>query len=224
MICRKATVALPDANFLSPWCQSPSSRAQNRGFCALFAFGTPIFGHFEHKIGIFVSETAIFPWFWPLPSTKSRFLCAFALRNPRFRAFRAQNRGFCALLPEGGRPLAGDAYGKKVYIQGTMPEMRARCQRCGGVGRNKKAPAVPEPSMYVCCVRVIVVEYVSTRTCDVYTFLYTFPYARTFVLLHICTFALVRMYVCMCMLVEMEGLEPSSNKTIQKFSTCLAPI
>lgn len=105
-----------------------------------------------------------------------------------------------------------------------MPELRARCQRCGGVGRNKKAPAVPEPSMYVCCVRVIVVEYVSTRTCDVYTFLYTFPYARTFVLLHICTFALVRLYVCMCMLVEMEGLEPSSNKTIQKFSTCLAPI
>ena len=159
-----------------------------------------------------------------LPSTKSRFLCFFGLRDPRFRAFRAQNRGFCALLPEGGRPLAGDAYGKKVYIQGTMPELRARCQRCGGVGRNKKAPAVPEPSMYVCCVRVIVVEYVSTRTCDVYTFLYTFPYARTFVLLHICTFALVRMYVCMCMLVEMEGLEPSSNKTIQKFSTCLAPI
>lgn len=83
--------------------------------------------------------------------------------------------------------------------------------------------------MYVCCVRVIVVEYVSTRTCDVYTFLYTFPYACTFVLLHfctlhICTFALVRLYVCMCMLVEMEGLEPSSNKTIQKFSTCLAPI
>ena len=174
----------------------------------------------------------LFPVPIPLvPSTKTPFLCFFGLRNPRFRAFRAQNRGFCALLPEGGRPLAGDAYGKKVDIQGTRPEirgtgpeLRARCQRCGGVGRNKKAPAVPEPSMYVCCVRVIVVEYVSTRTCDVYTFLYTFPYARTFVLLHICTFALVRLYVCMCMLVEMEGLEPSSNKTIQKFSTCLAPI
>ena len=55
-----------------------SSRAENWGFCALFAFGTPIFGHFEHKIGIFVSETAIFPWFCPLPSTKSAFLCAFA--------------------------------------------------------------------------------------------------------------------------------------------------
>ena len=43
-----------------------------------------------------------------LPSTKSRFLCFFGLRNPRFQAFRAQNRGFCALLPSGtpifGRP------------------------------------------------------------------------------------------------------------------------
>ena len=56
MICRKATVALPDANYLS-------------------SVPIPIF-----------------------PSTKSAFLCAFALRNPRFRAFRAQNRGFCALL------------------------------------------------------------------------------------------------------------------------------
>ena len=34
-----------------------------------------------------------------LSSTKSAFLCAFALRNPHFRAFQAQNRGFCALLP-----------------------------------------------------------------------------------------------------------------------------
>ncbi|MDD7071800.1 MAG: hypothetical protein SPH62_01205, partial [Candidatus Egerieousia sp.] len=32
---------------------------------------------------------------------KSGFLCAFGVRNPRFRAFRAQNRGFCALLPAG---------------------------------------------------------------------------------------------------------------------------
>ena len=52
-------------------------RAQNRDFCALFAFGTPIFWPFEHKIGIFVSELAIFPWFLPLLSTKSGFLCAY---------------------------------------------------------------------------------------------------------------------------------------------------
>ena len=71
VICRKAIVMLPDANFLSPWCQSPSSRAQNRGFCALSAFGAPVFGHFEHKIGVFVSERATFPRFCPLSSTKS---------------------------------------------------------------------------------------------------------------------------------------------------------
>ena len=76
-------------------------RAQNRGFCALLRSGTPVFGRFEHRNGIFVSETAIFPWFWLFPSTKSRFLCFFGLRNPRFQAFRAQNRGFCALLRSG---------------------------------------------------------------------------------------------------------------------------
>ena len=32
------------------------------------------------------------------PSTKSGFLCAFALRNPRFLAFRVQNRGFCVRM------------------------------------------------------------------------------------------------------------------------------
>ena len=32
------------------------------------------------------------------PSTKSWFLCAFGVWNPRFRAFRAQIRHFCALL------------------------------------------------------------------------------------------------------------------------------
>ena len=54
MICRKGTVALPDANFLSPWCQYPSSRAQNWYFCAFLPFGTPVFGLSEHKIEFFV--------------------------------------------------------------------------------------------------------------------------------------------------------------------------
>ena len=40
------------------------------------------------------------------PSTKSRFLCVFCLWNPRFRASRAQNQGFCALLPS-GTPIFG---------------------------------------------------------------------------------------------------------------------
>ena len=43
-----------------------------------------------------------FPLFLvPIPilsSTKSGFLCFFGVWNPRFRVFRAQNRGFCAFL------------------------------------------------------------------------------------------------------------------------------
>ena len=50
--------ALPDANFLSSWCQFPFSRAQNRHFCALLPSETPVFGLFEHKIEVFVV-------FWP---------------------------------------------------------------------------------------------------------------------------------------------------------------
>ena len=65
--------------FLCAFClrdpQFRAFRAQNRGFCACLVFGTLIFGCFEHKIEVFVSEWAIFPGFW---------------------AFRAQNRGFCA--------------------------------------------------------------------------------------------------------------------------------
>ena len=88
--------ALPEANFLSSRCQSPSSRAQNRGFCAFLAFETLVFGHFEHKIGVFVLFWGLEPPFSGISSTKSRFLCAFGVWNPRFQGFRAQNRHFCA--------------------------------------------------------------------------------------------------------------------------------
>ena len=98
VICRKAHVMLPEANFISPWCQSPSSRAQNRGFCALLGLGTLVFGLFEHKIGVFVRFWGWEPVFSGISSTKSRFLCALGVGNPRFQAFRAQNRGFCAFL------------------------------------------------------------------------------------------------------------------------------
>ena len=55
-------------------------RAQNRGFCAFFAFGTPNFGHFEHKIEVFVRFWPSEPSFSGVSSTKSRFLC----HNGRF--------------------------------------------------------------------------------------------------------------------------------------------
>ena len=71
-------------------------RAQNRGFCAFLAFETLVFGHVEHKIGAFVLFWPSRPPFSGFSSTKSRFLCFFALRNPHFRASRAQNRHFCA--------------------------------------------------------------------------------------------------------------------------------
>ena len=55
-------------------------RAQNRGFCALLGFGTLVFGHFEHKIEVFVLFWGLEPSFSGVSSTKSRFLC----QNGRF--------------------------------------------------------------------------------------------------------------------------------------------
>ena len=48
------------------------------------------------------------------PSTKSGFLCFFGLRNPRFQAFRAQNRCFCAFLPF-GTPIFG-TFEHKIWV------------------------------------------------------------------------------------------------------------
>ena len=101
VICRKATFTIPDAISEFPDANSPSSRAQNRGFCAFLAFGTAIFWHFEHKIEVFVRFYPSEALFSGISSTKSGFLCAFGLRDRHFLAFRAQNRGFCALLAFG---------------------------------------------------------------------------------------------------------------------------
>ena len=92
VICWKATFTIPDLPF-------PSSRAQNQGFCSFLAFRTIIFRPLEHKIEVFVRFWGLQPSFSGFSSTKTAFLCAFALRTPSFRAFRAQNRGFCAFLP-----------------------------------------------------------------------------------------------------------------------------
>ena len=54
----------------------PASRAQNRGFCAFLAFGTPVFRHFEHKIEVFVRFLPSEPTFSGFTSTKSAFLCS----------------------------------------------------------------------------------------------------------------------------------------------------
>ena len=90
---------IPEQTQKRPNLNPSPSRAQKRHFCALLPFGTPIFGLFEHKIEVFVLFWGPEPPFSGFSSTKSRFLCFFGLRNPHFRAFRAQNRHFCALLP-----------------------------------------------------------------------------------------------------------------------------
>ena len=53
----------------------------------------------EHKIGVFVLFWPSQPSFSGISSTKSRFLCAFCLRDPHFRAFQAQKSTFCTILP-----------------------------------------------------------------------------------------------------------------------------
>ena len=77
----------------------------------------------EHKIGVFVRFWPSGPLFSGVSSTKSRFLCAFALWNPCFRAFRAQNRVFCALLAF-GTPVFGRFEHKiGVFVLGQMGEL-----------------------------------------------------------------------------------------------------
>ena len=87
---------LQEGNGYASRCQSQSPRAQNRDFCALLPSGTPIFGHFEHKIEVFVRFCPQKPSFSGLSSTKTGFLCAFGQLFPGFGTSRAQNRHFCA--------------------------------------------------------------------------------------------------------------------------------
>ena len=144
MICRKAIVISLDANFPSSWCQTQSPRAQNRGFCAHLAFGTPVFGHFEHKIGVFVRFWGLKPSFSGISSTKSGFLCAFGLRDRHFLAFRSQKRGFCALLPAGRAERAG-----RTELEGRAgrTELEGRAGRAERAERTRRAERAGELSL-----------------------------------------------------------------------------
>ena len=107
-------------------------RAQNRGFCALLPSETLVFGHFEHKIGIFVSETAIFPWFWRLPSTKSGFLCAFA---SKFLPDAAWPGNSCRMANDatGG---VGNSSAQTVGDHAPREWEDPQAKRCGGMERS----------------------------------------------------------------------------------------
>ena len=117
MICRKATFTIPDLPF-------PSSRAQNQGFCSFLAFRTIIFRPLEHKIEVFVRFWGLEPSFSAFSSTKTAFLCVFALWDPHFRAFRAQNRGFCALLGSGTLVFGLFEHNNGVFVRYSTSEPR----------------------------------------------------------------------------------------------------
>ena len=95
--------------FLCAFClRSPHFRAfqaQNRGFCAFFAFGTPVLRLFEHKIEVFVLFWPLEPSFLGFSSTKSTFLCSgsmcWGLLGSCYsgRATRVVLRGECCSCP-----------------------------------------------------------------------------------------------------------------------------
>ena len=85
----------------------------------------------EHKIGVFVRFCPSEPSFSGVSSTKSRFLCAFALRNPRFRAFRAQKRAFCALLVNFPQVLAPPEHKIGIFVLGKSGKWHREAKRGG---------------------------------------------------------------------------------------------
>ena len=80
------------------------------------------------------------------PSTKSAFLCAFGLRNPHFRAFRAQNRGFCVRMGDFSEILGCfDTKSGFLCSGGPYRCRRPRCRRpscrrlsCRGKPRRRR--------------------------------------------------------------------------------------
>ena len=98
----------------------------------------------EHKIGFFVLIWPSGPPFSGVSSTKSGFLCAFGLRDRHFLAFRAQKRGFCALLPAGRAERTGRAEleGRAGRAERVEREGQAgRVERAGEVSSQKKRVA-----------------------------------------------------------------------------------
>ena len=71
----------------------------------------------EHKIEVFVRFWPSEPLFSGFSSTKSRFLCFFGLWNPRFLAFRAQNRHFCVRNGDISLVLAPSEHKIGVFVR-----------------------------------------------------------------------------------------------------------
>ena len=53
--------------------------------------------------------------------TKSAFLCAFRLRDPHFRAFRAQNRHFCVRMGSFSQVFGPSEHKIGIFVLGVAP-------------------------------------------------------------------------------------------------------
>ena len=102
---------LQEGHGCSSRCQSLYFRAHKRHFCALLPFGTLVFGHFEHKIEVFVRFCPPEPSFSGISSTKSGFLCSFTKMDvgvgglPR----RKRHRRTCAAYTTADATVAAPA-------------------------------------------------------------------------------------------------------------------
>ncbi len=95
---------LLEANFLFPWCQSPSSRAQKCQFCARMASKWGFRSPKKHKNADFVLERPENGGSRPQKRTKTPILCSkspkMGVPDPksaqkcRFRARKARKRGY----------------------------------------------------------------------------------------------------------------------------------
>ena len=90
-----------------------------------------------------------YPIILALNLTKNPFLCAFCLRNPHFRAFRAQNRGFCALLPASFFPMAPSASNKPHPAEKRTPVWLAIWRTWAGFANSQLRHATFPALIYI---------------------------------------------------------------------------
>ena len=124
---------LQEGNGCASRCQSLYFRAHKRHFCALLPFGTLVFGHFEHKIEVFVLFWPSGPSFSGVSSTKSGFLCSFTKLDVGVGALsrRQRHRRTCgaAALAEPLHLLAAAPAQPLSHLPSPVAAYR-RCCRC----------------------------------------------------------------------------------------------
>ena len=124
---------LQEGNGCASRCQSLYFRAHKRHFCALLPFGTLVFGHFEHKIEVFVLFWPSGPSFSGVSSTKSGFLCSFTKLDVGVGALsrRQRHRRTCGAvapaLPLCQLPLLAVASAQPILPQPTPVAPAGAC-------------------------------------------------------------------------------------------------